>query len=182
MLPDRVIFEQHGFASLTVPSRASHGAAGYDLHASLFTVTTGGEQIGREIKGHNEWNKPVNFTAKQDALGGKFHYTLFPRFRTLIPCGFKTSLPPDVHAEIRPRSGQPWKCGVTVLNAPGSIDSDYRGEWMVMLINHSEVPYEIYDGDRIAQAVFVRHQVYPWQEGSVNETVRGNGGFGSTGK
>ena len=100
-----------------------------------------------------------------------------------IPCGFKASLPPGMEAQIRPRSGLARKHGIAVLNAPGTIDSDYRGEWGVVLINHGPLPFEIPRGMRIAQAVFattVRCVLAPCF--TLDETSRGEDGFGSTGK
>lgn len=100
----------------------------------------------------------------------------------LVPTGVHIALPVGYEAQIRPRSGLAAKKGVTVLNSPGTIDSDYRGEIKVILINHSEVPFEINDGDRIAQMVIARHEsaTFALCE-SLDETERGSGGFGSTG-
>lgn len=108
--------------------------------------------------------------------------TLSPGGRALVPCGFAMAIPEGYEAQIRPRSGLAWKHGVTVLNAPGTIDSDYRGEVMVLLINHGEVAFEIEAGMRIAQMVIAQVAmagVEVVQE--LPSSDRGAGGFGSTG-
>ena len=97
--------------------------------------------------------------------------------------GLKIELPVGYEAQVRPRSGLALKKGVTVLNSPGTIDSDYRGEIGVILINHGEEPFEVNEGDRIAQMVIARYERVSWQlSSSVSETERGDGGFGHTGK
>lgn len=108
--------------------------------------------------------------------------TLKPGERALVPTGFAFEIPPSFEAQVRPRSGLALKHGVTVLNAPGTIDSDYRGEIGVILVNHGAEPFTIVRGDRIAQLVFgmiVRAE--PVEEVEIAETPRGKGGFGSTG-
>jgi len=103
--------------------------------------------------------------------------------RALIPTGIAIELPEGFEAQIRPRSGLAHKHGVTVLNSPGTIDSDYRGEIGVILVNLSNTTFTIQDGERIAQLVIAKHEQASWQEVSVLETTeRGKGGFGSTGK
>lgn len=100
----------------------------------------------------------------------------------LIPCGFSLGLPPGVEAQIRPRSGLAHRHGVTVLNAPGTIDSDYRGEVQVLLINHSRESFTVTRGLRIAQLVVARVAMVSWQEvESLPPTTREAGGFGHTG-
>ncbi len=99
----------------------------------------------------------------------------------LIPTGFKIQLPYGIEAQIRPRSGLALKHGITVLNAPGTIDSDYRGEVGVILINHGQETFIVKHGDRIAQMVFAQVQMREPFLGTVEETERGKGGFGSTG-
>lgn len=100
----------------------------------------------------------------------------------LVPTGISISLPVGFEAQIRPRSGLAAKKGITVLNSPGTIDSDYRGEIKVILINHSKEPFEINDGDRIAQMVIAKHEVASFEVCfDLDSTQRGNGGFGSTG-
>lgn len=108
---------------------------------------------------------------------------LYPRDRLLIPTGFEIAVPPGFEAQVRPRSGLALRHGVTVLNSPGTIDADYRGEVMVLLVNHGDEPFTIRRGDRIAQLV-----VAPVMRATTAEvdalppTERGIGGFGSTGR
>lgn len=109
--------------------------------------------------------------------------TLKPLERTLVGTGLFMELPAGHEAQIRPRSGLAYKHGITVLNSPGTIDADYRGEIKVLLVNLSNAPFEINDGERIAQMVVARHEQIQWKEAAeVPETQRGAGGFGSTGK
>lgn len=108
---------------------------------------------------------------------------LEPGQRRLIPTGLKIALEPGYEAQVRPRSGLALKHGVTCLNAPGTIDSDYRGEVGVILINHGELPFEIRRGERIAQLVIAPYtQAVMAEVEALDETARGAGGFGSTGK
>ncbi len=108
---------------------------------------------------------------------------LAPLERALIPTGVAIALPVGYEAEVRPRSGLAAKFGITVLNAPGTIDADYRGEIKVILINLGDAPFEIKDGDRIAQMVFKETVRIAWQEvEQLPESERGEGGFGSTGR
>ena len=108
--------------------------------------------------------------------------TLAPLQRCLIPTGLHIALPAGYEAQVRPRSGLALKKGVTVLNSPGTIDADYRGEICVILINLSAEPFVIEDGERIAQMVIARHEQATWQEvETLDETERGAGGFGHTG-
>lgn len=109
--------------------------------------------------------------------------TLEPGQRLLIPTGLFIELPLGYEAQIRPRSGLAWKQGITCLNTPGTIDADYRGEIKVLLINLSDTPGVIENGDRIAQLVVQRVERIDWVVGdSLNETSRAEGGFGHTGK
>jgi dUTP pyrophosphatase len=108
--------------------------------------------------------------------------TLEPGQRALIPSGLAIALPAGYEAQIRPRSGLAYKNGVTVLNSPGTIDADYRGEVGVILINHGAEPFVIDRGMRIAQMVIASVVQLNWDEvAELPETVRGEGGFGSTG-
>jgi len=103
--------------------------------------------------------------------------------RVLVPTGLFMELPVGVEAQIRPRSGLAFKNGITVLNTPGTIDADYRGEVKVLLINHGAEDFEIKDGERIAQMVIAAHARIEWNSvNELEETERGAGGFGSTGK
>ncbi|WP_428833134.1 dUTP diphosphatase [Porphyromonas macacae] len=108
---------------------------------------------------------------------------LLPMERKLIPTALFIELPSGCEAQIRPRSGLAFKSGITVLNSPGTIDADYRGEIKVLLINLSNEPFIINDGERIAQMVVARHGVVEWEQtDSLEDTERGSGGFGHTGK
>ena len=109
--------------------------------------------------------------------------TLKPMERALIPTGIAIGIPDGYEAEVRPRSGLAVEFGITVLNAPGTIDADYRGEVKVILINLGSSPFEIRRGDRIAQMVFEKTVRVSWREvNSLPGTARGEGGFGSTGR
>ena len=102
--------------------------------------------------------------------------------RKLIPTGLFIELPVGFEAQIRPRSGLALKHGISILNSPGTIDSDYRGEIKILLINFSDVSFEIGNGDRIAQMVISRHEHINWEEVNIlTDTVRGAGGYGHTG-
>lgn len=105
-----------------------------------------------------------------------------PLKRCLIPTGLKIALPVGYEAQIRPRSGMAIKSGITCLNTPGTIDSDYRGDIGVILINLSDTPYTIYNGDRIAQMVINKYERVDWEPVTeLSTTERGEGGFGHTG-
>jgi len=109
--------------------------------------------------------------------------TLPPLGRALVPTGLTMALPEGYEAQVRPRSGLALKHGVTVLNSPGTIDSDYRGECGVLLVNLSDTPFEVRRGERIAQLVVAAHAQIRWEDvGALPETTRGAGGFGSTGR
>jgi dUTP pyrophosphatase len=108
---------------------------------------------------------------------------LAPGERRLLPTGLSIALPPGTEAQIRPRSGLAYKHGITVLNSPGTIDADYRGELGVLLVNHGQKEFRIADGDRIAQMVIARYEQVTWTEvSSLQESERGDGGFGHTGR
>lgn len=107
---------------------------------------------------------------------------LRPGERALIPTGFAMALPDGFEAQVRPRSGLALKHGVTVLNTPGTIDADYRGEVGVILINHGDAPFHIQRGDRIAQMIIAPFVQAAFDEvAELSETARGSGGFGSSG-
>lgn len=109
--------------------------------------------------------------------------TLQPGQRALVPAGIAIALPPDYEAQVRPRSGLALKHGVTCLNAPGTVDADYRGELKVILINHGQEPFVIKRGERIAQMVIAPVSQATWvRVETLDETERGAGGFGSTGR
>ena len=109
--------------------------------------------------------------------------TLQPGNRTLIPTGLFLEIPPGYEIQIRPRSGLALKHGITVLNSPGTVDADYRGEIKVLLINHGQEPFVISKGDRIAQMILAKFEIISWEPTSqLNTTERGEGGYGSSGK
>jgi dUTP pyrophosphatase len=107
---------------------------------------------------------------------------LKPFGRCLVPTGIFIELPDGYEAQIRPRSGLAWKHGITVLNTPGTIDADYRGEIKVILANFSDSEFVINNGDRICQVIINKYEKIKWEETDLlNETSRGSGGFGHTG-
>jgi dUTP pyrophosphatase len=107
---------------------------------------------------------------------------LNPLERKLIATGLHIELPEGFEAQIRPRSGLAFKHGISIVNAPGTIDADYRGEIKVLLINLSNEPFEVNSGDRIAQMIVAQHEKVNWEEVKIlNETSRGAGGYGHTG-
>jgi len=107
---------------------------------------------------------------------------LKPMERKLVPTGLYIELPEGFEAQIRPRSGLAFKYGIGIVNSPGTIDADYRGEIKVLLINFSDQAFEINSGDRIAQMIVSRHEKVSWKPVEVlNETTRGHGGYGHTG-
>ncbi|MCE1202515.1 MAG: dUTP diphosphatase [Bacteroidia bacterium] len=106
-----------------------------------------------------------------------------PGRRALVPTGLFVEIPEGHEAQVRPRSGLAIKHGITVLNSPGTIDADYRGEINVILINLGDQPFEIRHGDRIAQMIVAKHETVSWElADELNSTERGKGGFGHTGK
>jgi dUTP pyrophosphatase len=109
--------------------------------------------------------------------------TLEPGRTALVPTGLHIALPEGFEAQVRPRSGLAAKHGVTVLNAPGTIDADYRGEIGVLLINHGQAPFVVRRGERIAQLVIAKVEQAQWQQvETLPDSARGSGGFGSTGR
>ena len=109
--------------------------------------------------------------------------TLAPLERAMVPTGLYVELPAGYEMQVRPRSGLAAKHGITVLNSPGTIDADYRGEIKVILVNLSNTPFEIVPGERIAQAVVAKHERVEWQQvEELSSSERGTGGFGSTGR
>jgi len=109
--------------------------------------------------------------------------SLKPLERKLVPTGLYIELPEGFEAQIRPRSGLAYKHGISIVNAPGTIDADYRGEIGVLLVNLSDQVFEVNPGERIAQMVVARHEKVEWQEVELlSETSRGAGGYGHTGK
>ena len=141
------------------------------------------------IKVINKSSHPLPSYATEGAAGLDLRaslteaVTLRPLERKLIPTGLYIELPLGYEAQIRPRSGLSVRHGITVINSPGTIDADYRGEVQVPLINLSNEPFVIEDGERIAQMVIARHEVIQWEPvEELSETKRGAGGFGHTGR
>lgn len=152
------------------PHRATSGSAGYDLCAYV---------IGRSIKcsdGSRVWEVPAA------PRGGDSSFTLESGVAALIPLGFKARLPAGIEAQIRPRSGTSFKKGLQIPNAPGTIDSDYPDEWMVIVRNPLAISIAVEHGERIAQMVLSRYEVLPIESGSVTVSTDRVGGFGSTGR
>lgn len=142
-----------------------------------------------EIKIVNNSNNPLPHYATEQSAGMdiraniKEPVTLKPMERTIIPSGLHIELPAGYEAQVRPRSGLAAKFGITVLNAPGTIDADYRGDIGVILINLSQENFTINPGDRIAQLVIAKYEQVAWKLAeSLEESERNSGGFGSTGK
>jgi len=141
-----------------------------------------------KIKIKNSGNQPLPSYQTSMSAGADLHANTEERIvidaleRVLIPTGLFIELPEGYEAQIRPRSGLAFKHGITVLNSPGTIDADYRGEIKVLLVNLSREPFAIEPGDRIAQMVIARCEQAEWQnETELNETLRGAGGYGHTG-
>jgi len=153
-----------------LPSRATAGSAGFDLRAHLR------DRLVRCSNGEAQYERSAS-----DA-GGEWGIELAPREMALIPLGFRTRLPRDVEAQIRPRSGQAFKHALTVPNSPGTVDSDYAEEWMVIVRNDAAVSRRIVHGERIAQVVFSRFVAPQLEVAIVERTSDRVGGFGSTGK
>jgi dUTP pyrophosphatase len=132
---------------------------------------------------------PMPAYQSEHAAGADVHaavespVTLQPGRRELVPTGFAYEIPPGHEMQVRPRSGLALKHGVTVLNTPGTIDADYRGELKILLINHGDEPFEIHRGERIAQIIIAPVSTAQFTEAEeLGETSRGTGGFGSTGR
>lgn len=141
-----------------------------------------------EVKIINKGHQPLPAYATPQSAGMDIRanidapVTLRPLERKLIPTGLYMALPEGYEAQIRPRSGLALKHGLTVLNSPGTIDSDYRGEVMVLLVNLSDDDFTVNDGERIAQMVIARHETARFETVSqLDDTERGAGGYGHTG-
>ncbi|MCR4844729.1 MAG: dUTP diphosphatase [Bacteroidales bacterium] len=140
-----------------------------------------------KIVNHSPYPCPAYATPQSAGLDLKANLeqpvVLKPLQRALIPTGLYMALPAGYEAQVRPRSGLAIKHGITVLNTPGTVDADYRGELCVILVNLSDQPFEVVPGERIAQMVVARHEQVEWEEvEELDATERGAGGFGSTGK
>lgn len=136
----------------------------------------------------NQSDNPLPHYQTEQSAGMDLHahlseaVTLQSLERQLIATGLYLELPPGYEAQVRPRSGLAYRHGITVLNSPGTIDADYRGEVKVLLVNLSSHPYTVQSGDRVAQLVVAAHEQVRWKEvATLNETPRGAGGYGSTG-
>lgn len=141
--------------NIKIINRSNHDLPHYETSASA----------GMDLRAHLE--EPI---------------TLHPMERAIIKTGLFMELPVGVEAQVRPRSGLAAKKGITVLNAPGTIDADYRGEVGVILVNLSNEPFTIENGERIAQLVIAKHERAAWEVvDALSDTSRGEGGFGSTG-
>ena len=154
---------------VVLPSRATAGSAGYDLRAYL---------RGRRVRCSDG---VLQSEREADERAGEWGVELGPREMALIPLGFRTRLPRDVEAQVRPRSGQSFKHALTIPNAPGTVDADYAEEWMVIVRNDAPVARRIVHGERIAQVVFARYVALELREAVVERTTERAGGFGSTG-
>ena len=151
-VPVKIAFTEGADPELGFPASATEGAAGLDLRANL----------REDIR-----------------LAG---ISLEPGARQMIPCGIRIALPRGFEAQVRPRSGLASRHGVSILNGPGTIDSDYRGEINVILINHGKQPFHVHHGDRIAQMIVAPVTLPQWEVTEPGEeTERGRDGFGSTG-
>ena len=151
---------------LTIPIHSLPHAEGLDLPA-FATPHSAGMDLRAAIPDGETW-------------------TLAPGERRLVPTGLSMAIPEGFEAQVRPRSGLALKHGLTVLNSPGTIDADYRGEVQVMLINHGQVPFELRRGERIAQMLVAPVVLWSWKPVASTEdlgaTDRGTGGYGSTGR
>jgi len=165
--PSAIIERLHD--DVTLPSRATAGSAGYDVRAYL---------SGRQVRCSDGMAQSERSADERD---GRWGIDLAPREMALIPLGFRTRLPKDVEAQIRPRSGQAFKQALTIPNAPGTVDADYAEEWMVIVRNDAPATRRILHGERIAQVVFARHVSLQLREAPVTRTTERAGGFGSTG-
>lgn len=151
------------------PRRQTAESAGYDAQAYLLGTPVTLMEDGREV------------TRPADTSSGTAQVVLAPGQRALIPLGFKARIPDGYHGEVRPRSGSAFRKGLEIPNSPGTVDSDYNGEWMVVVKNGNDVPITIEHGERIAQVVFVPHVGVEFVAGEVTRTTERDGGFGSTG-
>ena len=153
---------------------ATNGSAGFDLraylHKDLYDVVEG--QLKDGFKTYVSSNN----------IDGTFSITIYPEGRCLVKTGIKIQIPYKHELQIRPRSGLAFIEGITLLNSPGTLDSDYRGDIGIILINHSNKEVIINHGDRIAQGILAKYEKANFISGKVNDTKRGTGGFGHTGK
>ena len=140
-----------------------------------------------KIVNHSPYPCPVYATPQSAGVDLRANLeepiVLQPLQRAMVPTGLFIALPAGYEAQVRPRSGLAAKHGITVLNSPGTVDADYRGELKTILVNLSQEPFEIVPGERIAQMVIARHEQVEWEQvEELDATQRGAGGFGSTGR
>lgn len=155
------------FEDTKLPIRQTEGSAGYDVHAYVREHTI--QVIRRDGTMETRRNK-------------EDYFLLTSRSRALISLGFKATFTPGFEAQIRPRSGRAWGDGLQIMNSPGTIDSDYPGEWKVMLFNPTPTNIKIGHGERIAQLIFNRIETVRIEEFGVQQITSRTGGFGSTGE
>ena len=155
------------FPDARLPARATQASAGLDLHAHL---------AGRTIRRCRAAEGPREEPVRDEGV------TIEPGERVLVPLGFKARLPEGTEAQLRIRSSAAFVKGLTMPNAPGTIDADYPDEWMVMIRNDSGTPVRIEHGERIAQAVLAEFVAPVWETGVVERSTDRAGGVGSTGR
>ena len=150
-----------------LPKYETPQSAGLDLRADLWSIN---EKFLFDARVVRRENNTID------------HITIEPGGRALIPTELYTAIPAGYEVQVRPRSGLALKSGITVLNTPGTIDADYRNGWGVILMNQGTEPFEVHQGDRIAQAVLAKVEQIEWEEvEELDSTERGLGGFGHTG-
>lgn len=165
------------------------GDVGWDCFTNGFLYVTESKELVEidieQFKLLTTYAKPIGFSLlpKSKHYPERLQYCLMPNKSIGCRLGFKTAIPRGFYAQVVPRSGLALKYGLTIQNSPGTIDSDYRGEWVAIIHNNSNKPYYLFDGEKICQ--FIIRKEIPIKLNrvdSVNETKRGDGGFGSTGK
>jgi dUTP pyrophosphatase len=168
--PSSAIVIERLHDDVVLPSRATEGSAGHDLRAHLRQRTV------RCSDGERQYDRSAV------ELDGEWGIELAQREMALVPLGFRTRLPSGIEAQVRPRSGQSFRTALSIPNAPGTVDSDYAEEWMVIVRNDAPRARRIVHGERIAQVVFARYAAPALVEGEIGRTTERAGGFGSTGK
>jgi dUTP pyrophosphatase len=164
--PTQSVIVEALYPDARLPARATRASAGLDLHAYL---------ANRSVRRCRAGESPRDETVSDDVL------TLAPGERALVPLGFRARLPEGTEAQLRIRSSSAFVKGLTMPNAPGTIDADYPDEWMVMIRNDSGAPARVEHGERIAQAVLASFVTPSWEPGAVTRTTDRAGGLGSTG-
>ena len=163
-----------------LPSYETPASAGMDIRATFENIV---EKFlfNTTISRHDEVYTDENGEIKTIQVIN--YITINPGGRALIPTGLKVAIPEGYEIQVRPRSGLALKNGITLLNTPGTIDADYRGDIGVIIINHGTEPFIIKAGDRIGQIILNKVEKIEWQQvDTLPDTIRGEGGFGSTGK